>query len=285
MPHGIPLHRFRPAALAVVAAILTLVAPHRAVAVTIKASFAPIRMTARPGEIVTTVYRLKLQEDEPAVHFKVEVQDWWRSEDGQQSFYAPSGSIARSCSRWVSANPLESEVSGSEPLQVRLTISVPADVKPGGYWCALTADEVPDPLSATADGVGVRFLASVSTGIYVNVNPIERGADVLSVDIVGDRAVARVVNTGNIPVTVEGRYEFVKAGNALAVVVVDLPRNILLTEPIATGSYSAALPDQSQLPSGRYLVRLVLDIGLDHYIAVQRELDIRREDKRPGEGR
>jgi hypothetical protein len=122
----------------------------------------------------------------------------------------------------------------------------------------------------------VRFLASVSTGVYVNVDPIERGVDILSVDILNDQAVARVANTGNAPVAVEGRFEFLKPGATTPIATVELPRNMLFTEPITTGSYSEALPDSSELPSGRYLVRLILDIGLDHYIGVQRELDIER---------
>jgi len=280
MPDSVRTRRMS-IAIALVA-IVEVALPPLAAAVTIQASFAPIRITARPGDIVTTAYELKLQDGEPPAHFKAQIQDWWRSEDGQQSYYAPAGTVSRSCGRWIAANPQEAAVSGAEPLHVRLTISVPTDVKPGGYWCALTVDEVPDPLSATAEGVGVRFLASVSTGVYVNVNPIERGADILAVDIAGDRAIARILNTGNVPVTVEGRCEFRKPGVARPTAVVELSRNILLTEPIATGIYSAALPDPAELPSGRYLVRLVLDIGLDHYIAIQRELEVRREPKAAG---
>jgi len=267
----------RVAASIMVGALVCAAGPGAAAAATIQASFAPIRVTARPGQIITTSYELKLQEGQPPTHFKAEIQDWWRSEDGQQSFYAPAGTVSRSCGRWIAANPQEAAISGGEPLRVRLTITVPNDVKPGGYWCALTVDELPDPLSATPDGVGVRFLASVSTGMYVSVNPIERGADVVSVDIAGGRALARILNTGNTPLNVEGRWEFLKPGTTRPTAVVELPRNVLLTAPFATGAYSAALPDATALPSGRYLIRLVLDIGLDHYIGVQRELDVRRE--------
>lgn len=264
------------AALAAAAIGMTVFAPVPAGAITIQASIAPIRVTARAGQVVTTSYELKLQAGEPSAHFKVDVQDWWRSEDGQQSFYAAAGSLGRSCGRWVSANPRASNVAGGETLHVRLSIEVPADVKPGGYWCALTVDELPDPLETTPDGVGVRFLASVSTGIYININPIERGADIVSIDVLSDRAIARLSNTGNAPLNVEGRFEFVKPGDTAPTAAVELPRNVLLTEPIATGSYAVDLPDRSMLPSGRYLVRLVVDIGLDHYIAVQREVDVVR---------
>jgi hypothetical protein len=101
---------------------------------------------------------------------------------------------------------------------------------------------------------------------------------VLALDVVGDRAIARLANTGNTPLTVEGRVEFIPSGASKPTASVDLPRNILLTEPIATGTYAAELPDRAQLPSGRYMVRLVLDIGLDHYIGIQRELELVRTD-------
>jgi len=55
---------------------------------------------------------------------------------------------------------------------------------------------------------------------------------------------------------------------------------------VSTGGYvyldpvepapTVPLPASTELPTGRYTVRLVLDIGLDHYIGVQRVLDIVR---------
>jgi hypothetical protein len=55
-----------------------------------------------------------------------------------------------------------------------------------------------------------------------------------------------------------------------------LTRNLLLTEPIVTGAYSAKLPDEAVLPSGRYLVRAIIDYGVDHYIGTQREMVVVR---------
>ena len=218
-------------------------------AVTFNASFAPIKITAKPGQVLTTSYRLGLSDGDPRTHFKVAMQDWWRSEDGRQSFYAPAGSISRSCGNWVSANPMEATVAGGDALQVRLTVSVPTRAEPGGYWCALSVDEMPDPLASTPEGVGVRFLASVSTGIYVYIDPVERGADVLDIIVDGTEATARIENTGNTPTAVEGRFEFVRVGETSPVAVVPLPRNMLLTEPIRTASLAVPLP--SELASGR----------------------------------
>jgi uncharacterized membrane protein len=174
---------------------------------------------------------------------------------------------------------MEATIAGGDVLQVRLTVSVPSDAQPGGYWCAISVDEMLDPLAVMPDGVGVKFLASVSTGIYVFIDPVERGADVLDITVDGKSATAKVENTGNTPASVEGRFEFVRPGETRPAAVVTLPRNMLLTEPVRTAAYSVDLPDTTQLPSGRYTVRLILDIGLDHYIGLQRTLDIVRDSK------
>lgn len=263
-------------AVALVATASALLGTGSAEAVTFNASFAPIRIAAKPGQVLTTSYRLGLDEADPRTNFKVEIQDWWRSEDGRQSFYAPAGSISRSCGNWVSANPMEATIAGGDALQIRLTVSVPSAVEPGGYWCALSVDEMPDPLAVVPEGVGVRFLASVSTGVYVYIDPVERGAEVLTVDVDGRQAIARIENTGNTPTAVEGRFEFLRPGETTPAAVVTLPRNMLLTEPVRTAAYSVPLPPASELPSGRYTVRLILDVGLDHYIGMQRTLDIVR---------
>jgi hypothetical protein len=273
------MHILRAARGAVVLAgsVSLFLAGSAAFAVTFNASFSPIKIAAKPGQVLTTNYRLALDDADPRTHFKVEVQDWWRSEDGRQSFYAPAGSISRSCGHWVSANPMEATVSGGQALQIRLTVSIPQDVQPGGYWCALSVDEMPDPLAVIPEGVGVRFLASVSTGVYVYIDPVERGADVLDIEVNGTQATARIQNTGNTPTAVEGRFEFLRAGESKPAAVVPLPRNMLLTEPVRTAAFSVALPSPVDLPSGRYTVRLILDIGLDHYIGFQRALDIVRD--------
>jgi hypothetical protein len=275
------MHKFRSV---FVACALVLAGHSPVAAVSFKATLSSLKISARPGEVQTREFRLTLDRDQPKTRFKAHMQDWWRSEDGSQSFYAEPGTLTRSCGRWVALNPVEADVLPGETMTTRLTVSVPSETKPGGYWCVLTVDELPDPL-AVSEGVGVRFMASVSVGVFIYVGELQRAAEITAVEVLGDAAVVKMRNDGNTPLAIEGRFEFVKPGAAEPTAVVTLARSTLLTEPIASGLFSAKLPDASSLPSGRYLVRAIIDYGVDHYIGTQREMDITRELPVPSKAR
>lgn len=262
-----------------VAAILLVVAHFPVEAVSFKATLNSIKLYGRPGQVLTSAFRLTLDGDQPKTRFKAHMQDWWRSEDGAQSFYREPGTLSRSCGRWVTLNPVETEVLPGETMTIRLTIAVSPEAEPGGYWCVLTIDELPDPLAAS-QGVDVRFMASVSVGVFVYVGELQRAAEITAVAVQDDSAVVTVRNDGNTPLAIEGRFEFLKPGAVAPTAVINLARGTLLTEPIASGLFSVKLPDSSSLPSGRYLVRAIIDYGVDHYIGTQREMHITRE--RPG---
>jgi hypothetical protein len=163
----------------------------------------------------------------------------------------------------------------------RLTVKVPSEVEPGGYWCVLTVDELPDPL-AVSEGVGIRFMTSVSVGVFVYVGDQQRAAEIIGVDVLNDSAVVKLRNDGNTPLGIEGRFEFIRPGATEPTAVATLVRGTLLTQPILTGLFSVKLPDATLLPSGRYMVRAIIDYGVDHYIGTQREMKIERH--APGVG-
>lgn len=234
-----------------------------------------IKISGRPGQVVTRQFRLTLDTNQPPTHFKAHVEDWWRSEDGKQSFYAAPGTLKRSCGPWVSLNPIESTVKAGETLVVRVTVTIPVELRAGGYWCVLTVDEMPDPLAQSA-GVGVRFVASVSTGIFVDINPLERAASVLDLQVEGDEASIRIRNEGNTPLGIEGHLEFRTPGAQTTPITVAVDRATILTEPTNEGTLNVALPSPSVLPSGRYIVRAILDFAADHYIGAEREIVITR---------
>jgi hypothetical protein len=260
----------------VLAALLCVVAITPAHAISFKATLTAIKLNARPGQVLNSSFRLTLDKDQPKTRFKSHAEDWWRSEDGKQSFYAEPGTIERSCGKWVTINPVESEALPDQTLVIRLTVNVAQDAQPGGYWCALTVEEQLDPVAST-DGVAMAFLASVSTAIYVYVSPIEQNAEITGVTVGSETATLRLQNGGNTPLTIEGKVEFRRPDQDEPVAVVNLDRGVLFTEPLKTGLFSATLPDPLALPSGPYKVRAIVDFGGDHYIGVERQINVVRE--------
>jgi hypothetical protein len=259
-----------------VACALILAASSPVAAVKFTATLTSIKITARPGEVQTREFRLTLNRDQVKTRFTAHMQDWWKSEDGNQSFYHEPGTLTQSCGRWVTLNPVEVDVLPGETMVTRLTVKVPSEAEPGGYWCVLTVDELPDPL-AVSEGVGIRFMASVSVGVFVYVGDQHRAAAIIAVEVLNDSAVVKLRNDGNTPLGIEGRFEFITPGATDPIAIVTLVRGTLLTEPILTGLFSVKLPDAALLPSGRYMVRAIIDYGVDHYIGTQREMNIERD--------
>jgi hypothetical protein len=259
-----------------IACALVLAASSPVAAVSFTATLTSIKITARPGEVQTREFRLTLNRDQLKTRFTAHMQDWWKSEDGNLSFYDEPGTLTRSCGRWVTLNPVEVDVLPGETMITRLTVKVSSEAEPGGYWCVLTVDELPDPL-AVSEGVGIRFMSSVSVGVFVYVGDQHRAAEITAVDVLNDSAVVKLRNDGNTPLGIEGRFEFIKPGATDPTAVVTLVRGTLLTQPILTGLFSVKLPDASRLPSGRYMVRAIIDYGADHYIGTQREMNIERD--------
>jgi hypothetical protein len=254
-------------------------------AIEFTSSFESIKIDGRPGAVISREFQLHLVPGGKRVHFTARAEDWWPSEDGTQSFYRPAGTLPRSCGSWITLNPVETAVDAGGTLAIRVTAAIPRTVGPGGYWCVLTVDEAPDPLDASTQGVAVRFQASVSVGIFIDLAPVERAAEIEDVSIAHGKARLKVCNRGNAPVGAEGRMEFLTPGGSVPAATAVIPRATLLTDPAPCRIFTATLPSASALPPGRYLVRALIDIGIDHYLGVQKEMEIGGDLLAPVKGR
>src|SRR5262249_53051144 len=137
----------------------------------------------------------------------------------------------------------------------------------------LTVDQLPDPL-APSPGVQLNVLTSISTNIFIYMDPVVRRLEITGIDISAKRAKVTVRNTGNAPIGLDGRIEVLRKDGGAPVVSAAFHRTTVLTEPTTIRSLSVNLPDLLALPAGRYLTRVVLDLGLDHDLGAQRELVI-----------
>lgn len=246
-----------------------------AAAIQFVSSLSSIHVAAEPGSVHFRQFRLQLSEASEGALFRIKLEDWWQSPDGRQSHYAAPGTLGRSCAGWVGLDPLEAYVAPGGELSVALAIRVPDEVRRGGYWCVLTVDEVPDPRKAP-EGVGAVFSASISTGIFVDIGDVRHEARIADVEIDRGEARVRVENTGEGPVGVEGIVEFLDPSGRTLLAKVDLARVTALTEPVRERVLAAALPPPEELPSGRYLVRAILDYGAEHLVGAQRLIDLAR---------
>lgn len=262
--------------LGIVACTLLACAGSRVHAISFHFSPANITIEARPGEMVNRTLTLTLAGNDPATRFKVRTEDWWRSADNQRTFYAKPGTIARSCAPWCSVNPVESSVRPGETMTVKVSVRVPDDAKPGGYWAALTVDEVPDPARPNPQGVAMVFRASLSVGIYVIIPSATRSARITGIQVNDGRAAVTLMNEGNTPLRVNATFEFYKPGQEKPVATARVGGEPILPEPINTCTFSTALPGPDQLPAGRYRVRAIIDAELDHLMGAEKELDILR---------
>jgi hypothetical protein len=253
--------------------LVLLLAASPARALVFQTALSPIQLDGHPGDVVNRQFELHVAAGQPVTQFVSRIEDFWSNEDGTSSFFEPVGKVARSCVRWVDINPVEATVQPDSVLSIRVTTTIPRDALPGGYWCALTVDQVADPLNAPT-GVGVQINASVSIGIYVYIAPLERVARIVDVTVGTEQASVLLRNEGNTPLRIEGRFEFLRHGQSVPVAVAVLPSTPLLLDPAPTRRITVDLPGPDLLPAGRYLVRAIVDVGLDHFLAAQKEVDI-----------
>ncbi len=236
-----------------------------------------IRVQARPGQIINRLFLLTLKEGGQAVHFQGHIEDWWRSADRRQTFYRPPGTLKQSCGPWCSLAPVEAAVSEGETLTIRVTIAVPEEANPGGYWAALTVNELPDPLEPRPEGIVMRFYASVSVGIYVEIPPVTRSANIIGLRCDGERIWTKIENTGNTWLPVRGHIEYLKSGDKEPLAQSSISPDVSLPAPVNPAEYWSALPPAEELPDGTYVVRSILDFGLDHYVGAQKQITINHE--------
>jgi hypothetical protein len=80
-----------------------------------------------------------------------------------------------SCRRWLSLNPMETELEAGASILVRYTLRVPAEAGQRGYHCA--AGFVTQPTSEQVTANGLRAAVRIVTAFYIIVGspPIEGG--------------------------------------------------------------------------------------------------------------
>lgn len=166
-----------------------------------------------------------------------------------------------SCRQWLSANPMEGELTGKQQVPVRYTLHVPASATPRSYHCAVgfTTQPTADATSA----IGMRTAVRIVAAIYVVIGEpaVEGTVKDLRLEYVPDpanptwRAVVTINNSGMMHFRPQGDLD-----------VLDENGNIVETTHFVP---LPVLPQRDQnflfplklTADGRYTLRARVDLG------------------------
>jgi hypothetical protein len=171
-----------------------------------------------------------------------------------------------SCKKWLSLNPMETEIANGGFLDARYTLRAPADTKQGSYNCAAGFTTLPAAEQATA-GMGMRMAVRVVAAIYVVIgSPAVRGGlkefklettpPAKDSKEAGWQAVVVLENQGLMYFRPTGKLEVVNDRN-----------QIVETEDFASlpvlrqRSQRFIFPLKAHLDPGHYKLRARIDIG------------------------
>lgn len=206
-------------------------------------------------------------------HATISMQDWDRSESGENRYY-PAGTLPASCGSHVSVFPSVLQLEPRSTQAVRVIVDSASAI---GHACyTILFVESPPPRGAAS---GVSY--TVRYGVKVYVEPeAPLSAEVTDVGVVPAATIATAAdsaprqleitykNTGARQTVAHGAVEIRRADNSV-VSKLDIPE--FPTLPGATRRLGVALP---RLPSGRYVLLALLDYEGAEIAAGQVELDV-----------
>lgn len=235
--------------------------------------------SASPGQSITqtlTIYN----PNKVAAKIRVAayLSDMNISDVGQIS-YLPANTVKESLAGWTTFSPSEIQLDSESSAQVRYTIQVPANAKPGTHWAMLmfeAQDSAPLPGKALT-----AFRMRVAHTMYVNVQPTTLRGEIVGIfenppkkDTDTYDIGVQYANSGNVATGVEGRIELRDAKGTLVATLplpleLALPGRTLLLKaswggPVPKGQYSALVilrdSDKSRDLLGEHVVNLPFDL-------------------------
>lgn len=201
--------------------------------------------------------------------------DFLLPQSGTAKFMSP-GSSSNSLASWVRFTPDNFSLAPKVEQQVKYTIQVPPDAKPGLYWGVLFfhSDDKSRAQLNTTKGVTLNYLVDVGQIIYVQVGSpkLEGKMSALAASFEGGRVnvSATVKNTGNSLIRALGRAQ-----------VRDKTGKVLLTLPVgesvALPGYSRNFEGQAEgaLPPGEYQVLVALNYAKGKFFTGETKLEVK----------
>jgi hypothetical protein len=199
------------------------------------------------------------------VRVRTEILDFYVDENQTPQFLADVPAEAMySCRRWISVNPMETDMEPRSQLSARYTLRVPEDVTEGSHHCAIGFVSL--PTTEELQGIAVRTVVRVVAALYPVVGqPRVKGSiselalePVVAGDKIQWRGVVVMENTGLMLYRPQGRVEVVDAGGSVVETL-----EIASFPVLPQRRQRFLLPLKNELATGHYTLRARVDLGTE----------------------
>ncbi len=214
---------------------------------------------AVPGQTIT--FNLKVGNPSPKpIKVRVNLGDWNYNQFGELLYY-PGGKLPTSAAVWTRLSDTEITIKGQDAAQMRYTVTVPKDGKPGSHWGMIffTAESTDVQPGVIAASQSVR----VGHTFYVNLPPFKSAGKIAGIfgkpgqnDTKNYLFAVNYQNAGNLAQIVQGRLEVRDAGGKVVAGAVFRTQVVL---PGTMRIMQATL--NGPLPAGDYTALVVLNYG------------------------
>lgn len=257
---------------------IVLVVPQPASAQTsIEASPLRVELTAQAGSSHTQAVTVVNPGNE-RVRVKAYLTDWHLSKEGAPQFQKPADGRPYAAAAWVRFAPPEFMLDPGKQGIVRFTITVPADVQPGGYRTGLLFEFHPETPDPAAKARQVVFRSRIATLVYVHVGQPAVAVELTNLEIRGTgdgtRIVAALKNTSRRSVRTKGTLALYD-GSGAAVAELIVPDVPILPESERELTINTA-DSRQPIVVGTYRVELKLDVGMAALLVGETTMRIER---------
>lgn len=243
-------------------AILSLL-PAAAAAQSGSMSLAPARfeLEMRPGTETTVVvdldYKSAGEAAKPA-RIVASLNDWTMTRDGRVEFF-PANTRPDSASSWLIYSPGEAAVMPGTMHQIRVTVAVPANARPGDHLASLIIEQRPETLKFAQNARQMVVKYRMASLFYIKVAGLTREGsfeDLYAESLPEGIVVTPVLrNAGNSMVRPTASVQVIDADGKVAAA---LPESETL--PIlAGGEIARPILIESALAAGKYSVKYRVD--------------------------
>lgn len=243
-------------------AILSLL-PAAAAAQSGSMALAPARfeLEMRPGTETTVVVDLDYNsagEAAKPARIVASLNDWTMTRDGRVEFF-PANTRPDSASSWLIYSPGEAAVMPGTMHQIRVTVAVPANARPGDHLASLIIEQRPETLKFAQNARQMVVKYRMASLFYIKVAGLTREGsfeDLYAESLPEGIVVTPVLrNAGNSMVRPTASVQVIDADGKVAAA---LPESETL--PIlAGGEIARPILIESALAAGKYSVKYRVD--------------------------